>query len=242
MAWVEFYRIRQQPSDVRVEDEARVDPAHALQVEPQPAITSSCGGDIATLAESKEPPTSKETTMSNEQELINGRTEQCEREENYPALAKIIGVDAKAAARLDEMSADEVEEFIEELEDCEDTLSEIERAKAKLLRLANQKRKLKLADEAPRCEHIKTNGQRCGSPAIKGTQLCYFHGETRKQRESEAAAKVADLPVLEDMHSIQLAVMRVCGLLASKAIEEKTARVLFDGLRLAQKTLTETTL
>ena len=160
MAWVEFYRISQQPGDVRVEDEARVDPAHALQVEPQPAITSSCGGDIATLAESKEPPTSKETPMSNEQELINGRTEQCEREENYPALAKIIGVDAKAAARLDEMSADEVEEFIEELEDCEDTLSEIERAKAKLLRLANQKRKLKLADEAPRCEHIKTNGQR----------------------------------------------------------------------------------
>ena len=48
--------------------------------------------------------------------------------------------------------------------------------------------------------------------------------------------------MLEDMQSIQLAVMRVCGLLASKAIEEKTARVLFDGLRLAQKTLKENNL
>ena len=177
--------------------------------------------------------------MSNNQTVHNGHAENCPDDENYPALAKIIGVDAKAASRLDDMSADEVEEFIEELEDCEDTLSDIERAKAKLVRLANQKRKLKLADEAPRCEHIKTNGLRCGSPAIKDTPLCYFHGETRKQRESEAAAKAADLPVLEDMHSIQLAVMRVCGLLANKTIEEKTARVLFDGLRLAQKTLAE---
>lgn len=177
--------------------------------------------------------------MSKDKALINGHAENGEAEEDYEALAEIVGVDAEAAARLDEMSAREVEEFIEEIEDREETLAEIDRAKKKLLYLADQKRKLKLADEAPRCGHIKTNGQQCGSPAIKDTQLCYFHGETRKQRESEAAAKAADLPVLEDMHSLQLAVMRVCGLLASKAIEEKTARVLFDGLRLAQKTLTE---
>ncbi|PYX99823.1 MAG: hypothetical protein DMG62_09180 [Acidobacteria bacterium] len=179
--------------------------------------------------------------MSDDQ-LVTENAENLNTEEDYESLAKLVGVDAEAAARLDEMSAEEVDEFLDELNDCELFLAEIDRAKAKLVRLANQRRKLKLADEAPRCEHIKTNGEQCGSPAIKSTQLCYFHGETRKHRESEAAAKAAELPVLEDMQSIQLAVMRVCGLLASKAIEEKTARVLFDGLRLAQKTLKENNL
>src|SRR5690349_9030469 len=125
MAWIEFYRIRQQPGDVRVDDQARVDSVQALQVEPQqPPNTRSCGGDIATLAQSNEPFTSEEIKMSSDQELINGHAEQCETEEDYQALAKIIGVDANAASRLDDMSADEVQEFIEELEDCEDTLSD----------------------------------------------------------------------------------------------------------------------
>ena len=233
MAWVEFYRIRQPHRDVPDDRALVIGISPSSQTESPPAADSGCGGTPS------EPIAIEETTMSNNKALINGHAENGEAEEDYPALAEIVGVDAEAAGRLDEMSAGEVEEFIEEMEDREDTLAEIDRAKKKLLRLANQKRKLKLADEAPRCEHIKSNGQYCGSPAIKGTPLCYFHGETRKLRESEAAAKAADLPVLEDMHSLQLAVMRVCGLLASKAIEEKTARVLFDGLRLAQKTLAE---
>jgi len=239
MAWIEFYKLPQQQSELGADDRARADPVSVLHAEPPVAGAPISAGDAAILPDQNEVLTKEETTMSTEQNLTNGHAENCTAEENYQALAKIVGVDARAAGRLDDMSAGEIGDFIEELEDCEDTLSDIDRAKAKLVRLANQKRKLKLADEAPRCEHIKTNGQRCGSPAIKDTPLCYFHGEARKQRESEAAAKAADLPVLEDMHSLQLAVMRVCGLLASKAIEEKTARVLFDGLRLAQKTLAE---
>lgn len=236
MAWIEFYKIPEQQSELGADDRARADPV-SVHAEP-PMAGASSAGDAAILPKQSEALTKEKTTMLNEQNLTNGHAEG-PGEESYQALAKIVGVDARAAGRLDEMSADEIEEFIEDLEDCEDTLSEIDRAKAKLVRLANQKRKLKLADEAPRCEHTKTTGQRCGSPAIKGTPLCYFHGEARKQRESEAAAKAAELPVLEDMHSLQLAVMRVCALLANKAIEEKTARVLFDGLRLAQKTLAE---
>lgn len=238
MAWIQFYKVPQQQSELRTDDRSRTDPVSVPHTETMADAFPSVA-DAGKLPNQNDPLSKEETTMSNEQNLIKGHTENRADEENYQALAKIIGVDARAAERLDDMSASEIEEFIEELEDCEDTLSEIDRAKAKLVRLANQKRKLKLADEAPRCEHIKTNGQRCGSPAIKDTPLCYFHGETRKQRESEAAAKAADLPVLEDMHSLQLAVMRVCGLLANKTIEEKTARVIFDGLRLAQKTLAE---
>jgi hypothetical protein len=28
----------------------------------------------------------------------------------------------------------------------------------------------------PQCHYIKTDGRRCGSPAIRGKRLCFFHG------------------------------------------------------------------
>ena len=31
------------------------------------------------------------------------------------------------------------------------------------------------SNEAPRCQHIKTNGTQCGSPALKDNQFCYYH-------------------------------------------------------------------
>jgi hypothetical protein len=27
----------------------------------------------------------------------------------------------------------------------------------------------------PECEHVKSNGIRCGSPALRGAKLCFFH-------------------------------------------------------------------
>ena len=31
----------------------------------------------------------------------------------------------------------------------------------------------------PLCQHIKTDGKRCGSPALRGQRLCYHHGRQR---------------------------------------------------------------
>lgn len=31
----------------------------------------------------------------------------------------------------------------------------------------------------PLCTHIKTNGIRCGSPAVKGTSLCFHHSAVK---------------------------------------------------------------
>ena len=45
------------------------------------------------------------------------------------------------------------------------------------------------------------------------------------------------MPVLEDRVGIQLGIMRVCDLLTSNTIDPYTARVLFQGLRLAERTL-----
>lgn len=155
-------------------------------------------------------------------------------ETDYKALAIMAGVDAKTAARLDHVSRKELENFIDELNGRQIELKRVDLAKSKLLDIVELKRKLELADRAPRCTHIKSDGQPCRSAAIKGEQFCYFHGEARAQRE---AAKAREIPVLDGPHGVQLAIMRVCNLLASGTIDEKTARALFDGLRLAQQAL-----
>lgn len=96
---------------------------------------------------------------------------------------------------------------------------------------------LKKADEAPRCIHIKSDGRRCGSAAIAGDPFCYFHGEARARRAAQAQLDALGLPVLEDRRSLQIAIMQVNALAASQTLDDKTARLLFTGLRLAQRNL-----
>jgi hypothetical protein len=35
----------------------------------------------------------------------------------------------------------------------------------------------------PQCQHIKLNGVRCGSPALRGKDLCYFHNRHERHVE-----------------------------------------------------------
>lgn len=96
---------------------------------------------------------------------------------------------------------------------------------------------LEKANNAARCVHIKPDGSACRAPAIKGESFCHWHTQTRGlSRETKETAE-AQMPVLEDRVGIQLGIMRICHLLTSKAIDPYTARVLFQGLRLAERTL-----
>ena len=135
-------------------------------------------------------------------------------------------------SRIQEMDLGSVEGLIEELDYAEELSDARAQARTKAKRLANLKR----AHQSPRCAHIHANNFPCGSPAMKDETFCYFHSEARKIRET-AAAQAVQMPVLDDHHGLQLAVMRVCSLLANKQIEEKAARAIFDGLRLAHTTL-----
>ena len=150
--------------------------------------------------------------------------------------AKISGSLVRRIANIGNMPAQQIEELIEDMDDVEDLQALREEARTQAKRLAG----LKVADSAPRCAHIRSSGKTCGSPAMKGDEFCYYHSEARKIREAaEASTKPAEMPILEDRHGLQLAIMRVCTLLANDKIEERTARAIFDGLRLAQKTLNE---
>jgi len=155
-------------------------------------------------------------------------------QQDYAKLARLAGVDPAAAAALDGMSEEQIGDFIDDLENRKCVIESIHCAKKKLHEVAGLTQRLKMAQAAPRCTHMKADGNPCGSAAMKGEELCYFHGEARTRNELQKAMEV---PVLEDAQGIQLAIMRVCTLLTSRTIDEKTARAIFNGLNLAQKIL-----
>ena len=109
------------------------------------------------------------------------------------------------------------------------------------------------------CRHIKTNGQRCGSPALANHVFCYFH-RTLAQRHPKPARALGwgeniptiihpldptrephlaathpalNLPPLEDRESIQLAASMIVGALAGNGLDPKRAGILLYGLQVA---------
>jgi hypothetical protein len=78
-----------------------------------------------------------------------------------------------------------------------------------------------------RCQHIKVSGVQCGSPALQGKRLCYFHSRIHNVRAAN------NLPVLEDANSIQCALMQIARALLDKSIDHKTAGLLLYTMQTA---------
>jgi len=97
-----------------------------------------------------------------------------------------------------------------------------------------------------RCQHLKTNGTQCGSPALHRNRFCYFH----KRYQDECIRLNADrrrrgtatffLPLLEDANSIQMSLMQIMRLLLTGQIEHKTASLLLYALQTASTNLRQT--
>src|SRR5437016_4038135 len=84
------------------------------------------------------------------------------------------------------------------------------------------------------CQHVKTNGVQCKSPALRDHQWCYFHGAiNRPRRPSDPFV----LPALEDANAIQLAVQEVIEALLGKRIDNKRAGLLLYALQIASSNL-----
>lgn len=109
------------------------------------------------------------------------------------------------------------------------------------------------------CRQIRSNGARCGSPALRGKAFCYWHFNSLRRhtaakpvpteaailtprdntREPQlvhqpiAAPLTLDLPPLEDREAIQLAVSMLCAALARNEIEPRRAALLRYGLQVA---------
>lgn len=96
-----------------------------------------------------------------------------------------------------------------------------------------------------RCQHLKTNGTQCGSPALRRNRFCYFHKRYQEERirltaDRRRAPATFFLPVLEDANSIQMSLMQIMRLLLTGQIEHKTASLLLYALQTASANLRQT--
>ncbi|MGH9671497.1 MAG: hypothetical protein ACRD3A_15440 [Terriglobales bacterium] len=107
----------------------------------------------------------------------------------------------------------------------------------------------------PTCQHIKTKGAMCESPALKGSRFCYFHHRdlqrqsnfrqardvTNSRRkghftEDDLRAEILEslqLPLLEDGNAIQVALTNVARAIAGNHIAERRAALLLYSLQIA---------
>jgi hypothetical protein len=97
--------------------------------------------------------------------------------------------------------------------------------------------------EIRRCRHVKTNGTQCGSPAVKGKELCFYHERNRPQPvelymdgERYCDGQIV-LPVFEDAHSIQTVIRQVVQLMLTRRTERKDAGLLLYALQIASGNL-----
>jgi hypothetical protein len=104
------------------------------------------------------------------------------------------------------------------------------------------------------CRHIKTNGARCGCPALRDQLYCYFHRilaahhpktapdpvptiihplDPTREPHLAASQPTLNLPALEDRESIQLAASMIIGALARNTLDTRRAATLLYGLQVA---------
>lgn len=98
------------------------------------------------------------------------------------------------------------------------------------------------------CEHIKSSGVRCGSPALRGGRLCYYHRGLCDALPPRGAFMdagfvkgcsnhVMQLPLLEDAASLQMAYMQVLGAMAHDWVTVPKGRVMLSALNGASRNL-----
>jgi hypothetical protein len=86
------------------------------------------------------------------------------------------------------------------------------------------------------CRHIKTNGERCKSPALRGHAFCYFHAKLHCATRIGVMDNV-QLPIPEDAKSIQLSLAQIFAALLSSRIDVKHSAQLLWGLQIAIQSL-----
>jgi hypothetical protein len=83
------------------------------------------------------------------------------------------------------------------------------------------------------CTHIKVSGVRCGSPALRGEQFCYFHQRMLRTIPGPPASRVHHAALLEDEESIQASLIELVNSLLRGHIELKRAELILRALNTA---------
>jgi hypothetical protein len=94
-----------------------------------------------------------------------------------------------------------------------------------------------------RCTHNKSRGGRCGSPALRGGNLCYFHSEQRGSvdqiRERKARHRSITLSSIRTREEIQRAIEAVMQAIAGAEIDSRRAGLLLYSLQIAASNINQ---
>jgi hypothetical protein len=91
----------------------------------------------------------------------------------------------------------------------------------------------------PTCRHRKADGILCGSPALRGKPLCYFHqrdldrSQQRARLRRRAESLQLHFPPMETMTDVQIALFEVMEAHAADCIEPRRASALLFALQQA---------
>jgi hypothetical protein len=84
------------------------------------------------------------------------------------------------------------------------------------------------------CRHIKSDGRKCGSPALRGEYYCYYHHPKRLRAARTTKTRYfLELTLLEHRGAVQAAISETVRALATEEIDLKLAGRLLYALQLA---------
>jgi hypothetical protein len=93
------------------------------------------------------------------------------------------------------------------------------------------------------CHHVNPAGVFCGGPPINKRDYCFWHlHETgRRMKAARARARservIINLPVLDDLHAVQVGLMQLAEAIAHGEIDHHSGRLMLSVLRLAASNL-----
>jgi len=88
------------------------------------------------------------------------------------------------------------------------------------------------------CRHVHADGRRCGSPALRAQNFCYYHNRTRLPNAPLAGRiGIFTMQPIDDRASIQIALFDILSRLTAGDIDSKLARTVLYGLQIASSNL-----
>jgi hypothetical protein len=88
------------------------------------------------------------------------------------------------------------------------------------------------------CHYLHATGKRCGSPALRGEQFCFYHHPTRRPPARTRPSRTPfDLPPIIDAETLQIALSEVSRRLADNTLDPKRAGLLLLTLQMAKANL-----
>ena len=79
------------------------------------------------------------------------------------------------------------------------------------------------------CIHIKVNGVRCQSPALRNSVKCYFHHQHRRMKRN-----AIDVSSLDSPKARLMALNKILSAMVDHRIDPEVARTLVYGIHSAQ--------